>query len=100
MSSSRKRRSSVPNRLGQGIRRRTTMSTKPRKATTVPKVAAIDKPVLQPLWRWYQKKNQGLGKTATTGAAPVSRRPRRDNPAGAPQRGRGREGSAPSTFLD
>jgi hypothetical protein len=48
MSSSLSRASSVPNRLGQGINRRTNRSTKPRKPTTVPNVAAAETKTLQP----------------------------------------------------
>jgi hypothetical protein len=41
-SSSFSRFSSVPNRLGHGMKRRTPISTRPRVAMTMPNVAAID----------------------------------------------------------
>ena len=47
-SSSRRRGSSVPKRLGHGMRRRMTRSRKPRKARTTSTVQAIDQPKLQP----------------------------------------------------
>jgi hypothetical protein len=54
-SSSRSRFSSVPKRLGQGIRRRTIRSTKPRKPMTTPRVAPIDCQTPSPTWWWNQK---------------------------------------------
>ena len=53
-SSSRRRASSVPKRLGQGMTRRTRMSTRPRNTITQSAVTTRDLPTLQPLWWWNQ----------------------------------------------
>src|SRR5438445_5996806 len=74
MSSSRRRMSSVPKRLGQGITRRTSRSTSPRKPITTPAVAAIDQPTLKPSWLRNHMKAAGLVSSAISVATRVSRR--------------------------
>src|SRR5581483_9175264 len=71
-SSSRRRASSVPKRLGHGIRRLITRSTTPRKPSTTSAASVIDPPTLWPSWR--KKKAAGLVRTATTVATRASRR--------------------------
>ncbi len=74
MSSSRRRASSVPNRLGHGIIRRMTRSTTPRNAITKPNVRSSDLRALYPTWWWNQKYVPGLVSSATIVAIRLSLR--------------------------
>ena len=74
MSSSRRRASSVPKRLGHGMTRRTRMSVSPRNTTIARNVTNSDLRTLQPSWWWSQKKTSGLVMIATKVAARVRRR--------------------------
>src|SRR6185437_11800676 len=73
-SSSRSRVSSVPKRLGQGMSRRMTRSTSPRKPITTPKVAAIEAPTPRCVLCRNQKYAAGLVRTAMKVATRASRR--------------------------
>ena len=54
MSSSRRRASSVPKRLGHGITLRTSEVDEAAEDTTTMKVTKSDLPTLQPSWWWNQ----------------------------------------------
>src|SRR5919108_2332333 len=69
-----RRRSSIPNKLGQGMKRRRPRSTTPRKAITSPAAARSDQYHDQPTCRWNQRKATGLVRTATKVVARVSSR--------------------------
>ena len=73
-SSSRSSGPSWPKRVGHGIQRRTSTSTKPRKTITTTSVASSAQYQAQPSCSLNQTKSTGLVRTATTVAARVSRR--------------------------
>src|SRR6185312_2254173 len=71
---------SAPNRLGQGMNQRNTMSTRPRNAITSMNVQNSAHGTLRPAWEWNQTNAAGLVRTATMVAARVSLRRSRARP--------------------
>src|SRR6185312_6954339 len=71
---------SAPNRLGQGMNQRNTMSTRPRNAITSTNVHRSAHGTLRPAWEWNQTNAAGLVRTATMVAARVSLRRSRARP--------------------
>jgi len=72
--SSSRSASSAPKRLGHGMKRRSTTSTRPRNAITSRNVPSSDQPTLHPCTWCSQTKAAGAVRTATTVATRVRRR--------------------------